>query len=77
MATENRLKPCLLAREISAEGANHSSLAQRAMTIARIRSRAEGPSHNFGPGFQPLNNCFPQPGALRQAGMNRAFGPSA
>jgi hypothetical protein len=58
MATESRPKPCLLAHEISAEGANHISLAQRARTMARIRSRAEGPPHNFGPGFQPLNHCF-------------------
>jgi hypothetical protein len=58
MATESRLKPSLLVREISAEGVNHTSLAQRARTMARIRSWAESPSHNFGPGFQSLNNCF-------------------
>jgi hypothetical protein len=56
MTIESRLKPFVLAREISVEGANHTSLVQRARTIARIRSRAEGLSHNFGPGFQPLIN---------------------
>jgi hypothetical protein len=40
-----------------------------------VNQRAESPIHKYGVGFQPFAFfAFPFSGALRQAGMARAFG---